>query len=102
MSEKITVYINPELKELIPEYIQNIYDTIRLLKQLLAEKKSEEIRREGHKLKGHGLAYGFEKISSIGFEIEKAAKSNSWELIPKLTQELENYIENIDIRYEVK
>lgn len=100
MTAKNIVHISSELRELIPEYMQNIYDTLDILKKLLVERNWEEIRREGHKMKGHGLAYGFARISEIGIELEKAAKAQLIEEIPKLIQSLEDYVANLEIQYK--
>ncbi len=99
MTPKNTVYISSELRELIPEYMQSMSEALNLIKNLVIEQKWDEIRREGHKMKGHGSAYGFTKISEIGIEIEKAVKSKSFQEISKLVQDIENYLANLDIQY---
>jgi len=96
---KIEVFISSDLQELIPEYLETMQKVLVILNKSLEAMDLETIQREGHKLKGHGKAYGFDEISIIGAKLEESAKNSRKEEIPKLVKTLEDYIANIDIKY---
>lgn len=98
MSKK-EVLIQSDLEDIIPEYLENIQETIDLFKKSLETGDWEDIRREGHKLKGHGKAYGFEEISLLGARIESHAKKQEKEEATLQVQALEEYMGSIEIKY---
>ncbi len=102
-TEKIIVRIDPDLEELIPEYLKNrrkdIETIIRLLKDGVFEDffDFEDIRILGHSMKGSGGGYGFDRIGEIGKSIEDAAKTKDRETIKSCVDELSSYLNRVEI-----
>lgn len=98
--EKIIVTIDPDLEELIPGFLENRGSDVQKLKTASAIKDFESLRSIGHSLKGVGGGYGFTGITEIGAEIEALAKMSDIEKINKQITALEEYLVNVEIRFE--
>jgi len=101
MSEN-KVYIDPDLEFLIPQFLENREEDIKKLEKLLLKSKFDQIRIIGHSMKGSGGGYGFDYLTELGSQIEKAAELKNKHKIKKLITELENYLAKIEIIYEEK
>ena len=99
-SEKIVVRVDPDLEELIPEFLENRHKDIKSITQLLTDGNFEDIRLLGHSMRGSGGGYGFDRISEIGKSIEAAAKEGHHEIIMNSTDELSTYLNRVEISYE--
>jgi HPt (histidine-containing phosphotransfer) domain-containing protein len=97
---KIQIYIDPDLEDLIPEYVEGLNEIPKILQAAIDLEDFEKIRMEAHKMKGHGAAYGFDKVSEIGAVIEKSAKEKDMFSILQNLEEYNNYINNIEIHYQ--
>ena len=74
--EVITVSIaDPGVKELLPTYLARRAAEVERVRKALAEKDFEGIRAVGHNLHGSGAAYGLERLSELGAELEDAASA---------------------------
>ena len=51
-------------------------------------------------MKGSGGGYGLDAISDIGQSMEQAAKDGNREEIRKWAQELQDYLERVEVVYE--
>lgn len=98
--EKIVVHIDPDLKELVPGFLQHRRNDIATIQEALKKSDFETIRILGHSMKGSGAGYGFDAISEIGLSIEQAAKAGNPEEIQKQAQALSSYLECVVIIYE--
>ena len=97
---RIIVKIDEELEELIPGYMENRLKDIHSIGDALEKKDYETIRLLGHSMKGSGGGYGFDEISKIGRSIEEASKVKADDVILEQVNNLESYIENLEIIYE--
>jgi hypothetical protein len=75
--EKILVHVDPDLMDLIPEYLENMKGNIRSILNALEKGDYETIRILSHSMKGSGGGYGFDPITHIGRFIEEAAKDTN-------------------------
>ena len=101
----IVVYVDPDLEDLIPSFIEKRRQDVAKIKKLLAiddANSVEEIRKLGHSMKGTGGGYGFNEISRIGKDIEKAANNNNKKEIDKLNTELSRYIAMVKVLTQQK
>lgn len=98
--EKITVSIDPDLEDLIPGFLSNRKDDIEKLRTACNSSSLEDLRSIGHSLKGVGGGYGFQKITEIGSEIENHAKSSNLDEIRKLIEDLDEYLDCVEIVYQ--
>jgi HPt (histidine-containing phosphotransfer) domain-containing protein len=99
-SEKIMVKVDKDLEDLIPGFMQRRRADVESLKASLSAGKLDKIRITGHSMKGTGGGYGFEDLTQIGAELEKAADSGNADEISSLVRRLEQYLDNVVIEFE--
>src|SRR3989338_1497282 len=99
-SEKIIIYADPEISELIPTFLENRRQDTQDIAQALARNDYEKIRTLGHSMKGSGGGYGFCEISEIGAGLENAAKSTAVREIGMWLKRLSDYLERVEVVYE--
>ena len=100
MSKKTIVYVDPDLSELIPDFISNRHKDIQSITASLEKGDMETVRILGHSMKGSGSGYGFDRISEIGGALEKAAQAENDEEIRKWVDELASYMDRVEVVYE--
>ncbi len=83
---------------LIPEYLQNRKEDVKKIREALEKKDFNEIEDLGHKMKGSGKCYGFDKISTLGHQIEMSAKERRTKEIKRSIDQMQDYLANL--RYE--
>ena len=97
--EKIIIQVDPDLEELIPGFLENRIADIAKLRASLNDKDYANIQSIGHSTKGVGGGYGFDLMSELGAEIESAAKENDADKIGEKINQLDNYLQRIEIEY---
>ncbi|MBM3262103.1 MAG: Hpt domain-containing protein [candidate division Zixibacteria bacterium] len=100
MEERITVYIDADLEDLIPEFLENRREDVETIRAALGREDFDLIGRLGHSMKGAGGGYGFDAITDIGRVIEEAAKTYKSEEITTAVASLSLYLDRVDIVYE--
>ena len=98
MRERIS--IDPEIKELIPGFLENRQKDIQALSIAVESGDFEGIGFLGHSMKGSGGGYGFQKITDLGRSLEEAANAENQDEIRELVEELAAYLENVECVYE--
>lgn len=98
-TQKITVSIDPDLKELIPAYLEKMKKNCTDILNALAQDDLNVALTFGHQMKGSGGGYGFEAISTYGNMIEEAARAHQKDQIATISNELLNYLNNIEVVY---
>lgn len=98
--EKIVVFVDEDLQDLIPGYLENRLKDIAAIQASLAQGDYEAIRSIGHKMKGSGGGYGFDEITNIGRAMEEAANKNFGEEIERQTEALKTYLERLEVVYQ--
>jgi CheY-like chemotaxis protein len=93
-----TIHLDKAILPLIPEYIENRKKDIMKIKGALTKQEFNEIEDLGHKMKGSGKCYGFEKISMLGHRIELSARQKDVLEIRRSADEMERYLSNL--KYE--
>jgi HPt (histidine-containing phosphotransfer) domain-containing protein len=96
-NDRIKVEIEKDLTEIIPDFLNNRRMDIDIIDKSLESGDFEAIGRVGHKMKGSGGGYGFERITEIGAGIEVFAKNKNIDKIKELSLELSDYLEAIDV-----
>jgi len=97
--EKIIIQVDPDLEELIPGFLENRIADIAKLRASLNDKDYANIQSIGHSTKGVGGGYGFDLMSELGAEIESAAKENDADKIGEKINQLDDYLQRIEIEY---
>ncbi len=100
--EKILVEIDVDLEELIPEFLEMKRSDIRSIDTYIKEKDFEKIRIIGHSMKGAGSGYGFDRITEIGADIERAAENDDSKTIALKNAELSDYLNRVEMIYVEK
>ncbi len=99
-SEKITVKVDKDLEDLIPGFMQRRREDVASIRASLSAGDLDKVRITGHSMKGTGGGYGFEDLSRIGSELEKAAQAGDADAIISLVARLEEYLDKVVIEYE--
>jgi len=97
IKDKTVVYIDPDIEELIPEFLKNISENAHEIKKLIVKEDMEAIRVIGHSMKGSGGSYGFDEITRIGRAIEEAAKAANKDEIVRFNDELVEYLSKVKV-----
>lgn len=100
MSEKVIVYVDSDLEELVPEFIENRYEDIEKINAWLDSNEIGEIQRLGHSMKGSGGGYGFHELTNLGGELEQAAMRGDKDEIDDLNKKLAQYLKVVKVVYQ--
>lgn len=84
-------------KTLMVRYLGRREADLGTLRSALAADDFESIRIKGHNLYGSGSAYGLDRISELGGEIEAAALGQNRTEITRLIGSLESFIRNLSV-----
>lgn len=98
--KKTIVKVNPDFKEFIPEFFEDVRNDIKSMKAALQKGEYETVRKTAHKIKGAGGGYGFDAVTDSGRSIEKAAKERNQDETLKWLDELSDYLESVEVVYE--
>lgn len=98
-SEKIIVRVDPDLEDLIPDFLGMRREDVCSISAALEKGDYKTIEILGHSMKGSGGGYGFDRITDIGRSLEEAAKIPDSEKIKKMTEDLRNYLERVEVVY---
>ena len=94
-----TIEINdPFARKLVGDYLENRRVDVTKLTQALHDSDFETIRVTGHNLFGSGAAYGFEAISEMGADIERAAESRDVPGIERRIADLRALLGRVKVR----
>lgn len=85
------------VKPLLPAYMERRRNDVEQIVEALANGDFELIRLRGHNMFGSGGAYGLERISEIGADIEKAAKKRDPEQVMKDVETLRDFLRRLEI-----
>lgn len=93
------IYIDLDLKDIVPIFFETREEEISLLEEYYKEKDALNIMKLAHKIKGSGTSFGFDDLNVIGNKLEEAAKQNDFDKVKISIEELKNYISNLEIYY---
>jgi HPt (histidine-containing phosphotransfer) domain-containing protein len=100
MSEPIIVAVAKDLEDLVPTFMKNRAKELDTLRNALAAGDFEQLRQIGHRMKGVGNSYGFEKVSQLGQQIEDRAKAADRAALGASIDEYVDYLARVKIVYE--
>ena len=67
---------DPDMRELVVEFVASLDQRISQLHALLLEGDTAGLQRVAHQLKGAGGGYGFDAISGLAGEVERALEDD--------------------------
>ena len=97
MSDKIIITPDPDLLDLIPNYLKNRQVDIVELKKAFEARDFQHIRSIGHSIKGSGAGYGFAGLTDIGSALEAAAKGGDGQAVQNSITEMEAYLADVQV-----
>jgi len=97
MTERIQVRIDPDISELVPGFLENRQRDVGRLLALVASAAFSDIHLIGHSMKGAGGGYGFDRISELGAEIERAALGADAAAVTTAARQLADYLARLDV-----
>lgn len=94
------VRVDPELKDLIPGFLNNRRQDALTIRAALAQEDMETVQILGHSIRGCAGGYGFNALSELGGILERGAQNRDSEAITNAVDELQAYLEQIEIIYD--
>lgn len=96
---KVTVEIDIDLQDLIPQFLENRRKDLIQLELLVAQNDLPSISQLAHKIKGAAAGYGFAELSEYASQMETAAKKNDASPLPDLIKKMKSHFSNIEVRF---
>lgn len=96
---KVKVEIDADLQDLIPQFVENRKKDIESLEQLVEKNDLVAIAQLAHKIKGAAAGYGFNELSNLASQMEKAAKNNDASPLKDLVKQMRIHFLNVEIHY---
>ena len=96
----LKVTVAKDLADLIPVFLGNRRKEIDTLRVALAAADFEQLRQLGHRMKGVGVSYGFDYVSTLGKYIEDGARSGDRASLEARIGEYAEYLAKVQISYE--
>jgi len=97
--EKIIVYVDPDLEESIPKFMEYQNEQLSLVKLALKNLDYSELKRLGRQIRESCDGYGFSIIEEFGERIEHSAEAQSPELLSLNIVQLEMCVAHLKIEY---
>ena len=97
MGERITVEVDEDLSDLVPGFLARKRGELEAMRDSAGHHDYPAVGRTAHRIKGEGSAYGFDRMSEVGRELEAAAAARNDEEIIALSLRLLEYIDNVEI-----
>lgn len=94
------VTVASDLQDLIPTFMKNRGKELDNLRAAVAAGDFEQLRQLGHRMKGVGVSYGFEHISTLGKRIEEGARRGDRASLQASVVEYGDYLAKVRITYE--
>jgi HPt (histidine-containing phosphotransfer) domain-containing protein len=95
--ERLIVRTDPELKALIPRYLANRRLDVDEVRRALETDDYETIRLIGHRMKGNGAGYGFDRLTELGGVLERAAMNRNTEVIRTCAADVADYLDRVEV-----
>ena len=98
--QKKEIDFEEEFKELKREFIIQTLSRLRLEEQKIESQDFQDLVFFGHGIKGAGGSYGFKEISTIGAQIEEAAKNKDSQKLKKLFEDLKELLSKTETEFK--
>ena len=94
------VTVARDLEDLIPVFMSNRKKELDTLRVALASADFDQLRQLGHRMKGVGYSYGFDRVSTLGKHIEEGARSGDRAALEARIGEYADYLAKVEIVFE--
>lgn len=95
----LTVKIDREFEGIVPIFLGNRKKDVRTLRDALVTQDFKTVQTLGHRMKGDGSGYGFDRITEIGAAMERAAKLEDRATIEQHIVKLEDFLKRVTVVY---
>jgi HPt (histidine-containing phosphotransfer) domain-containing protein len=94
----ITVLVEPEVLELVPQFLENRKKDLEALEKALATGDLDAAARIGKAWRGTAGSYGFHFLAGEGQVIEERAAAGDKEAVAERLAVLDDYLRRLDVR----
>jgi HPt (histidine-containing phosphotransfer) domain-containing protein len=94
------VKVAKDLEDLIPTFLNNRKKELENLRSALAAADFEQLRQLGHRMRGVGNSYGFERVTLLGKEIEDGARGADKASLERHIAAYGEYLSKVQVAYE--
>jgi histidine phosphotransfer protein HptB len=98
-SERVTVHIDRDFEGIVPTFLANRRNDLHTLRQALSSADFSTVQILGHRMKGDGGGYGFDRISEIGGAMESAAIQQDRAAAEQYIAQLEDFLTRLQVEY---
>jgi len=98
--DALIVKVSKDIEDLIPVFLANRKKEVETLRAALAADDFEALRQVGHRMRGVGYSYGFDRVSTLGKEIEDGARSGDKGALEAHIAAYSHYLSNLRVAYE--
>lgn len=98
--DPIIVRLDPSIRELVPKFIKVSRERTDALRSHLVGGALDQVVELAHTLKGGGGAYGFEELSRLAAELERAARAGNVKQSECLAESMAQYLSRIQPVYD--
>jgi len=96
--EPILVDVDPEVEELVPEYLAQRKREIAVFEDLVRHSDFDSIRVLAHNMKGNGRSFGFPALTDFGAAMELSARQCSVASLSQQLRELTSYLNRVQLK----
>ncbi len=96
---RLTMEISRDLESIVPIFLDNRRKDVRTLRDALAMQDFRTVQTLGHRMKGDGGGFGFDRISEIGAAMERAGKLQDRLTIEQHIVQLEDFLKRVTVVY---
>lgn len=98
-TKQLTVEISRDLEAIVPTFLDNRKKDVQTLRNALSKQDFWTIQTLGHRMKGDGGGFGFDRITEIGAAMERAAKLEDYSTIEQHIVQLEDFLKRVAVVY---
>lgn len=92
---------DPEFREIVEDFVAKLEEKLPLMREYLADRRSDPLWREAHWVKGSGGTAGFPVFTAPASRLCQAAKQADFNRAELALAEIEEYAARIDIHFDV-
>ena len=97
MNAKIRLKVEPVLKDLVPDFLENRRRDLERMRQALRAGDLAAIRDVGQNIRCFSRVYGIDELTALGEEIRCAADDCSTLRIVHLQGQLADYLSRVEV-----
>jgi HPt (histidine-containing phosphotransfer) domain-containing protein len=98
-TDQLIVEISRDLEDIVPIFLDNRKKDVQTLRNALSTQDFRTVQTLGHRMKGDGGGFGFDRITEIGGAMELAAKLEDHATIEQHIVQLEDFLNRVAVVY---